>query len=288
MSTTDTELLAFKAIAKFTMELSELFGDKQRSLKLYSRLVSKTTIAHEKPIAKHIDAFRNFCVANREALKEKDEKRLQETDIVYSDKVFIRIPDVLKAADSQTKKVIWEHLLLISALLDPAGKAKDMLAKSETNEANFLTDILDKVEGEFDPNASPMEAMSSIMQSGVFTDLITNMNSGLQDGSLDMERLMSTVQKVVTDMSSKSGNVEGGNEAMSMINNMMSTMMQGQQAGGEEGSEAPPNIMAMMGPLMAGMSGGGGNRSIEEQIENAASQSENSRPAISDVTDSTD
>jgi hypothetical protein len=257
MSTpSDSNLIAFKAIANFTSELSELFSDKQRSLKLYSRLISKTTISHEAPIAKHIEAFRTFCVTNRQALLDKDYLKFSENKVEYSERVYINMRDVLKIADKETAGAIWKHLLLISALLDPAGKAREMLAKGETTESNFLTDILSKVEGEFDPNASPMEAMSSIMSSGVFTDLIGSMNSGLQDGSLDLPKLMGTVQGMVSTLSEQAGDAEGGAEAMNMIKTMMGNM---QVPSGEEGGEAqPPDLMAMMGPMLAGMGGMGG------------------------------
>ena len=53
-------------------EIEEVFGKKQRSLKLYVRLITKTTLSHEKAIKKHIKAFRDFCISNRDALEVKD------------------------------------------------------------------------------------------------------------------------------------------------------------------------------------------------------------------------
>jgi hypothetical protein len=254
MSTlSDSNLIAFKAISNFTTELASLFGDKQKSLKLYSRLISKTTFIHEVPISKHITAFRSFCIANRQALIEKDALKFTQKKIEYSERVYMNIHDILKISDTHTKDAIWKHLLVISAILDPAGKAKEMLANSETTEANFLTDILSKVEGEFDPEAGPMEAMSSIMQSGVFTELISNMNSGLQDGTLDLPKLMETVQGMVSGLSEQNGKDGEGSEAINMINTMMGSMATQVEDSKETGQ--PPDIMAMMGPMLAGMGG---------------------------------
>ena len=67
----DTSLVCFKAISNFTFELVELFSKQQRSLKLYGRLINKTTIVHDKSIKKHIDAFRSFCITNRDAIMNK-------------------------------------------------------------------------------------------------------------------------------------------------------------------------------------------------------------------------
>jgi hypothetical protein len=284
----DSNLIAFKAIANFTSELSELFAADQRSLKLYARLISKTTIAHEAPIAKHISAFRAFCFANRVGLIEKNSAKFVQHKVEYSDRVYMNIHDILKIADSETKTAIWKHLLLISALLDPGSKARDILAKEESNESNFLTDILGKVEGEFDPNASPMEAMSSIMSSGIFTDLISSMNSGLQDGSLDMAKLMGTVKSMVSTLGGGGADgVEGGDETMSMITNMLGNIPTG-DVDMDSGGGAPINIMAMLGPMLAGMGGGvsgmgggvsgmgGGGGGVEAVIEAQVAAAEES------------
>ena len=92
---------------------------------------------------------------------------------------------IFSDADRETSAIIWKHLLTISALVDPTGKAKQLLkeaSKKNNNglEANFLTNIIEKVEENVDPDANPMEAVTSIMQSGVFQELVTGMGEGLQ------------------------------------------------------------------------------------------------------------
>ena len=66
----DTSLVTFKAISNFTTSLEEVFGKEERPLKLYVHLISKTTLSHEKAIQKHIEAFRFFCTANRDAFED--------------------------------------------------------------------------------------------------------------------------------------------------------------------------------------------------------------------------
>ena len=236
--TTDTSLVTFKAISTFVTELAETFGDDQHSLKLYGRLVEKTTLAHDEPIRKHIAAFASFCRENREALTHRDAKQIETAVVKYSDKVCIDIKSILVTADRDTQSVIWEHLLCISALVDPAGKAKELLkqttdGKSTSNEANFITDIIDKVESHVDPNANPMEAVTKIMQSGVFNDLIGSLNSGVSDGSLDMGKLMGTVQSMVGQMG---GGQPGQPNPMEMLTSMMGAM------GGPSPGFPPPGL----------------------------------------------
>ena len=90
MSSEETQLLSFKAISNFVLELNELFGSKQKTLKLYARLLNNTTINHTVALRKHYEAFRDFCYTNRDALLERNVKKLQGT-IDYSDKVKISI-----------------------------------------------------------------------------------------------------------------------------------------------------------------------------------------------------
>ena len=257
MSTINYELIAFKAISEFTKELGEIFTskDKNHSLKLYEHLLNKTTLTHDKAIKKHIEAFREFCVSNRDAIKSKNFSLLVKDKVVYSTRVFIDFTSIFKEADRETTAVIWKHLLTISALVDPAGKAKEILKNSSsTKEANFLSDIIEKVESNVNPNSNPLEAISSIMSSGVFNELITGMNSGIQNGDLDLGKLMGTVQTMCSTLTSdiNNGNPPGGNDnPMNMLNSLMANMNTGGgTSGGVEGVPDLSNITSLLGPML--------------------------------------
>ena len=275
----DTSLVTFKAITTFSISLEEIFGKKQRSLKLYVRLLKRTTLSHEKAIKKHIEAFREFCVVNRNALETKDSSKFLKDKIVYSEKVFINISRIFKVADKETATTIWKHLLTIAALLDPAGKARQILkksvktGKSSETEANFLTDIIGKVEKHVDPDADPMQAVASIMQSGIFSELVGGMGTGLQDGSLDLSKLMGTVQNMVSSLNPKDDSTEEGEKTNDMLNNMVSGI-------NLEGGGLPDlsGLMNMMGPMLGALTSslpsaaadsGSLSEKIEEQVKKA-------------------
>ena len=262
--TEEINLITFNAISKFVAELSDLYGKKQRSLNLYNRLIKKTTICNEGPIQKHIKAFKKFCVDNREALRTKDVSKLTTDVIKYSETACIDMTGIFTLVSKEENKddvkeireAIWKHLLTISALVDPAGKAKEILKESagssqnSSQEVDFIAGIIDKVENTVDPNANPMEAVSSIMQSGIFNDLISDMNSGLQSGNLDISKLMGAVTGMVSTLGqqpggdSSTGGAEGGQnvEAMTMLNSMMGSFMAGMQPPGvpQQSSMPPP------------------------------------------------
>jgi hypothetical protein len=294
-----TSLIVLDAIHSFVNDLAEVFvGESKhfRPLELYCYLINKTNIGHYGATAKHAEAFTAFCVANREAIVSKKQELLETSIISYSKKVYIDIAAIFDGADADCRNAIWKHLLKISALVDPSGRAKEVLRQNSQGassygggaEANLLTDIISKVEANVDPNASPMEAVSSMLQSGIFTDLISSMNGGMQDGSLDLSKLMGTVQSMVGSISDQSGDEGEADQTINLINTMMSSMSAG--AGNPTGGGGMPDIAGLLGALggqgggLGGMAGLAGlmtkpspsaTLSIEEQIDAQVKKTKN-------------
>lgn len=228
----DQTLIIFNCISKFISELNTQFGEKQRSLQLYSRLIEKTTIVHEEPIKKHIKAFKTFCVNNRDAISKLDYNLLVQQNVTYSERVYVNIHSILKNADRDEKNVVWKYILTISAYLDPSNKAKEILKESIEKSGNeggkeeeFLNNIINEVEDQVDPTQNPMEAVSNIMQSGLFNNLVGNMNSGLQNGDLDLGKLMGTVQTMVGSLNQMTQNMDtSSNPGMPDLSGMVGQM----------------------------------------------------------------
>ena len=74
--------------------------------------------------------------------------------------------------------------------------------KEETNETNFLKDMINKVEDSIDGGNvnNPMEAITKMMTSGVFGELVGNMTNGLQSGDLNIGNLLGSVNDMVGTM----------------------------------------------------------------------------------------
>jgi len=206
--TTEPTILIFKTICNFVNDIKESFGKKQKSLLLYAHLLEKTGIVHEEPIRKHIRVFYDFCKKNEEAVLRKDKTQIQEPILRYSDKVFIDISEIFEIADAEEEKVMWKHLLILSAVLDPSSQAKQILREEKQKktrmgqrggEEDFLTNLIDQVSEHIDPNniKSPIDAVQSIMSSGVFQDMVSSMNDGLSDGSLDLSKMMGSLQTMI-------------------------------------------------------------------------------------------
>lgn len=213
---TSKELLAFQAISQFISDADAVGGSTQRSLQLYTRLIDKTTLSSVEAIKKHISGFFRFCSENRESLKKQDVSILNTNVIEYSPRVYINIRLLIKNSSSEDQEAIWQHLLTISAIVDPDGKMKEILsekAKSEEKseldsiitlesdgsaEDDFIQNIMKKVEGSVDPNSTdPSAALGQIMTGGLMTDMMSSMTQGMQNGNLDLGKMMGSLQKMV-------------------------------------------------------------------------------------------
>lgn len=257
----NTTLIAFKAISKFVRDLAEEFGKANLGLQLYNRLIEKTTIAHDKPVAKHVETFHHFCVSNREGILGQDLLTNPATvqTVVYSEKVNFNIIDVIRGADSESRTVIYRHLLTILALVDPASahEAKTVLRgaaaassaaalaaiPADSNEGKFLTDIISNVEKTIDPTqmTNPIQAVQSVLSSGVFTDMLGKMQEGMASGQLDIGKLMGTMTSVIGGMGGGAPNAGGADpmaSMMSMLGPMMGPMM-GALGGGAAARSSP-------------------------------------------------
>ena len=288
----DTEVTTFNAISKFIEELNKLFGKRHKPLKLYHHLIEKTTFSHKKAIRKHIEGFRKFCIANRDAIVHTKSSLLKMKVLTYSKHAYIDMAVIFKLATTDVIQVIWKHLLYISARVDPAGNAKKVLTKNVSegktsgNEAKFLENIISKVETSVGSDTKdPMSALSSIMSSGVFTDLLGGMQNGLQSGQLDLGKLMGAVQGMVSNLEGKVDGKESA-DTMNMITNMtkmMGTMTQASGAGpsnGPSGTAANmPDMTQMMSVMMGSMGGMTSNArpATIEEVEEESDGDENNK-----------
>lgn len=224
-------LVSFKVITNFVNELSNTYGKKQKSLLLYNRLLQKTGLSLEKAIQKHIDIFKNFCVSNREAILEMNHNKLKLDKLSFNDNVYINIKHIFNISDASVSSIIWKHILTISALLDPEGNAKTVLKKndgdgsvSDNKEEEIIKNMIGKVESALENKTidkeKPMESMMNLMSSGAFTDIITDMQKGVKNGSIDIGKLLGSVQGMVNNLKEEAGDDADGMD-MPDIGSMM-------------------------------------------------------------------
>lgn len=257
----ESQLITFNKIANFVKDLNGVFGDKQKSLALYNRLIEKTTIAHESAVKKHIECFTEFCSKNSDAIITQDITKITEPNVQYSEKVYIDVKNLIAIGDKETIDAIWNHLLIIYNSVDPTSGAisilksrisKPTVNESDTSEDQFINNLISKVESAIDPNKieNPMDAITSIMSSGILTDIVGGVQKGISDGSLDIGKLMGSMTGILAK--------NGGDPNML---NGLAGLAAGGGVGGSVGSGGGIGglpidlnmITSMMGSMMGGL-----------------------------------
>lgn len=246
----------FTTIQTFVGELTEQFED-NKPLALYNHLLTKTTTEHSGAINKHINIFKDFCITNRGAIESNNIKMFEESNIMYSDKVFINIRDIILDTDDESKQVIWKHLMVLSAYLDKESIAKDMLMARQRDEnesvepkdcTNFITNMVDDISKKLDipedkDNINIGEIMGKMVSSGAITDIFTSVQNGMQNGDLDLPGLLNSAKDLMSTEAP-----EGAPDMGEMINTVMGSL----SGAGVPGAEnANPDMMSMMMNMMA-------------------------------------
>ena len=193
-------IIKFQAIFSFVSEINQHLGKHSHNLRLYCRLLEKTTFKHTDAINKHIAVFTRFCKLNDTALLERDLSKCVDPKIIYSPKTFIDLGIVFEHADPDQRNVMWKHLLTIYHLVDPTSGAREALRAlsqmPETkNETDFINNMMNKIQNNVDLSdaSDPMKAVSKIMSSGIFNELVQDLNQNIESGELDVAQLTKTI-----------------------------------------------------------------------------------------------
>jgi hypothetical protein len=206
MSKAFTTEKKFNTLKTFVREMSDFFQD-DMSVKLYNHLLCKTTIKNRAPVKRHLKLFEEFCINNRDQIVSSNPD-LSQKKIAYSSRVYLDFSTIFSGVSSSTdtQSVLFDHLLVLSMVFDPEGSAIDVLKHKQSdgvtgelhrlfNNNPFLADMMEKVESQVKPGINPMEAMSSMMSSGLLEELVSGMQ---ENGDLNMEELMESVQKMTS------------------------------------------------------------------------------------------
>lgn len=217
--TNGKNLAAFQTIVEFIENLYDYFNENTshvpKSLSMYYRLVTKNaTMWHDdEMIERHIQSFKSFCVSNRESIRNQT-TQLSSSRISFSDNIYIDIEYVFKHIDRDTTRVVWEYLLTISAYVDPENRTKEILQSYRENsivpktssepspEGDFLSNMMKTISSQVgnSDSSDPMSVLSGLMSSDTITQMMDSMNSNIEDGKLDINKLVSSVSGMVEQL----------------------------------------------------------------------------------------
>jgi hypothetical protein len=216
----DENLRIYSKILAFVSDLKNVAADEP--VQLYYKLLKKTPIGNTNAIARHLQIFKEWCSANKEAISSGDLSKLSDSGVGFSKTVFIPVKTIALSNDSDTAKAIIKHLQLIQYLFDPSSNPDIVTALTTQsaapaqNEGQFIDNFMSKIEKNFADKefSDPMSATMHMLSSGIFNEMVDSLTNGVNEGNLDLNKLLSGVQGMMGDLSADP-------EAASTMNTMM-------------------------------------------------------------------
>lgn len=211
--------LILKKFVQFVDDLNNVFGQKTKSIKMYSIVLSKLYELSETPeqkndtqdrINQHINILQNFLTTNSDAIMKQDESLLKEPKLKYSDSIYIDIDMVLR--HSEEKSAIWKHLLLLTSLAEPSSNAKDVLTKlleEDSEENKIIKNIASKLEspeimeklGGMTMSGNPFDMISTLSSSGLMDTIMGGVSGDIQ--KVNPKKLIGTMRNMLDVISAQ-------------------------------------------------------------------------------------
>ena len=206
----------FNHFVDFVSDLQHVFGSRMKSISMYHVLVSSLQKKHQEnetdakyleQIDKHVQVLSEFLKSNSESIFNQKSDLLVQKNLTYSERIFIDFELVLR--HSEEKDAIWKHLLYLSTLCDPEGKAKNALNKfleEDTPENNMIKNIAAKLEEHKFADtiaqtgaSNPMDMMSMLGSSGIMSSLMSSMDPASMN-NIDPKKLIKTMRNMLDTM----------------------------------------------------------------------------------------
>ena len=211
--------LLLKKFVQFVEDLNNVFGQKTKSIKMYSIVLSKLFELSENTeqkndtqdrINQHISILQNFLSVNNDAIIKQDQSLLKESKLQYSDSIYIDIEMVLN--HSEEKSAIWKHLLLLTSLSEPSSKAKDVLTnllEEDSEENKIIKNIASKLEspeimeklGGMTMSANPFDMISTLTSSGLMDSIMGGVSGDIQ--KVNPKKLIGTMRNMLDAISAQ-------------------------------------------------------------------------------------
>lgn len=201
-----TNVSIFSAITDFICCLSDKYGEQFHEVELYQVLLENTRIIHKDQINNHISLFRTYFEKNINCIIEKDLTKLDESIIKYSDKIYVNLKAIVDVSTEDDKKVIFEHLMVLVALLCPEEQQvldiiKATTTKSSSSSPNLFETIFQQVNDTISNSdeENPMALLGNLLQSDFMNNIVNSVSENLQNTNTnDMSDMMNSLQGMIS------------------------------------------------------------------------------------------
>lgn len=184
------------------------FGNKVNPLTLYERNI--TNMKNDKnKIKTLIDGFKTFINDNSQHFS--DIRSLpKNTKISYgqSTKIYLDIKNYVNHLknDDASIALIMNHLIYIRAFIFPTEENISAMeaivpVEPERAEDTFVKDIIGQVKGSVNEDEkNPMTVIMGMLSSGVLPNLINNIQTNVDNGSMKVDKLLGSMQSAISSM----------------------------------------------------------------------------------------
>ena len=218
---------AFNAVVTFVNDLWEVFGNSSKAspLNLYRRLICHIKPTDVDAINKALSGFRQFLITYEDAILTDNLDVIPRGVLIKygtSKGVFLEIQKYIYQTknDSETREAIRQHLVTISAILEPNEKKMGELEKRigdlnvdpGTKEGEFITGIIRKAQDTMQgvDTDNPTQAIMGMLSSGVIQDVIVGLQQGVGSGEMDLSKLLGSMQTAIGAITSQQPSSGGG------------------------------------------------------------------------------
>lgn len=254
--------VVFDCIKNFISDLVPIFGKKYRPLQRYNELLKRTTMLHKRAVERNIRIWSEFVITNREVIAENKENF--KGTVKYSSKIFVDMKTIFNLNnDSEIAESIWDHIKMISALLDPEIDASEYiksLKKTQNDNVpmNPLAAILGNLNlggGTTEDGKEPSNPQE-LLQSLGGSNMISGLLGGLQSGDIDTTQIFSMFNSTISKLQ-ESATTDDSKEAINEVSLLVKDMESGK----------PPDMSKLMGTVSGLMS----KMQASEKVENVES-----------------
>jgi len=201
---------AFNGVKFFVDDLWFLYGDNSTPspINLYKRLLSKVDSGDTEVVNKFLNGFKYFLSTYEKQIVEGrllDIPKGVRVNYGDSKRVYLEIQKYIYKADDTTRLAIKQHLLTISAILDPSKEKLDQLDENKiedfgidesTPEGRLFGDIMYQTREAMNgvDSSNPTIALMTLMKSGVISNMVNTLQNKAESGEIDIQSLIGTMQ----------------------------------------------------------------------------------------------
>lgn len=183
-------MLEYTLVKDFVTSLAETpAGKKQKPLLLYAHLLKHTDESvHASHAQAHVDHFKQFCEANREAIAARDVAKFQQESVDHTPRTQVNVRQALEQADETTQGVVWDHLENMQYAFDHPEAQPEISNERAVNTLSRLVENIKSVaeplveqQGTLDNMQSVQAVIGQLAASGVFESVANDMASTFKD-----------------------------------------------------------------------------------------------------------